>query len=173
MSDTELAVIWGAVSIAGFVVAGLGLVEGLYLGIAAAIAVALVFVAPAYVSFVVFVVLIALAIPITRLALKRTRYYDDASSRSGAARLVGQIGVITAPIADSATPGRVRVQGLEMPAGITFDHHGPVHLGTRVVIDRLDDSVLIVAPQAALRERYARGEISYDELERLMEEEPT
>jgi len=170
MSETELAFIWGAVSIMGFVVAGLGLIEGLYIGVAGAIAVGLVFVAPAWVSLFVFVALVALAIPITRVTLRRTRYYGSPSA-TGMDSYIGRVGIVTSPIEDSAHPGKIQVDGEHFRASIMFDHHGPAHLGTRVLVDRVDGSLLVVTPQKALRERYARGEISHAELERLLKED--
>jgi membrane protein implicated in regulation of membrane protease activity len=170
MSDGELTLVWALVSLAGFVAAGLGAVEGLYVGLAAVIALGLVLVGPAWLSVAVFTVLLLVAIPMTRILVRRTPY-DGSAPASAVSRLVGATAVVTAPIPDPATPGQVRVGGEYFPAKVTFAHHAPVHLGSRVLVDRVDGALLVVTPESALRERYARGEISYEELERLLEED--
>lgn len=170
MSGGEIALIWGLVSLAGLIVAGLGLVEGLYVAVAALIALGVGLVAPGWVSLVVFTALIVIAIPAIRIVLKRTRY-DGNSPATGLARHIGAPAVVTAPIRDTATPGQVRVGGEYFPAGVTFEQHAPVHLGSRVLVDGVEGSLLVVTPESALRERFARGEITYDQLEALLEED--
>jgi membrane protein implicated in regulation of membrane protease activity len=170
MSVGEIALIWGLISLAGFVVAGLGLVEGLYVGVAALIALGLVLVAPAWVSLVVFTALLVVAIPAIRIVLKRTKY-DGNAPATGVSRYIGAPAVVTTPILDTATPGQVRVGGEYFQARVTFDHHAPVQLGSRVLVDGVDGSLLVVTPESALRERFARGEITYEQLEEMLEED--
>ncbi|MDH3226246.1 MAG: NfeD family protein [Thermoleophilia bacterium] len=170
MSAGEIALIWGLVSIAGFVVAGLGLIEGLYLGVGALIALGLVLVAPAWVSLAVFTLLLVIAIPMTRIMIRRTKY-DGNAPATGVSRYIGAPATVTAPISDTASPGQVRVGGEYFQARVTFDHYAPVHLGTRVLVDGVDGSLLVVTPESALRERYARGEITYEQLEEMLEED--
>lgn len=170
MSDGELTIIWAALSVAGFVAAGLGLIEGLYVGIGALVALGFVLVAPAWVSLAAFAVLLLVAIAITRVLIRRTKY-DGNASPSGVGRYIGGSATVTVPIADGASPGQVRVGGEYFQARVAFDHHAPVHLGTRVLVDGVDGSLLVVTPESALRERYARGELTYEQLEQLIEED--
>lgn len=172
MSAGEIALIWGLVCVAGFVVAGLGLVEGLYVGIAALIALGLALIAPPWLSLVVFTGLLVLAIPAIRILLRRTKY-DGNAPPTGVSRYIGAPAVVTAPILDTASPGQVRVGGEYFQARVTFDHHAPVRLGTRVLVDRVDGSMLVVTPESALRERFVRGEITYEQLEEMLEEDVT
>jgi membrane protein implicated in regulation of membrane protease activity len=166
MSEAELAAIWGLVAVLGFVLAGLGAIEGLYLGLAALVALGLVFVAPAWVGLLVFVLLMAIALPVTWLLVRRTRFSGrDADQRD---EFAGRAGIVVEAIESSRDRGRVQIGDEILPARILFDHHGPVRVGTRVLVEGHDADAVEVVPPKVLMERHARGELSRERLEELL-----
>ena len=169
MGDAEIAAIWGLIAVVGFAAAGMGLIEGLYVGVAALIALGLVFVAPAWLGALVFAGLLLIAIPLTRMLVARTRY-DGAMPDGARDGIAGRPGVVVAPIEGTAAEGRIRVGGRELPATVAFTHHAPVRLGTRVLVDRVEGATAIVTPEAALRERVTRGELTSEQLDELLDE---
>lgn len=168
MSIEALALIWSLLAVLGFVVAGTGLIEGAYLGVAAVIALALLFVAPPWVGLVVAAVLMSAAIPLTRILIRRTRF--DGSAAQGDDPQIGRIGVVTQAIENSRTAGTVQIERDLIPARILFDHYGPVAVGTRVLVEGRSDGALEVVTPRVLIDRHARGELSKEQLDRAIAE---
>ncbi|MBR1481811.1 MAG: NfeD family protein [Ruminococcus sp.] len=107
---------------------------------AVAAAVSTIFTPSIFIQLIVFLAVSALSLLITRPLVKRYRNRGDKVS-TNADRLIGQMGIVTAPIEDPYTVGQVKVLGETWSAQSEIT---PVKVGAKVEILEIVGVRLIV-----------------------------